>query len=277
MSKKRNLNRVKQRKQKFSASPPPAPQRKKRKTKVDYRQEKINWLISQGYSNPLDSFTVNQIDSIKISDIRKGTLTADDVPFLKSLYTDFDKEKRLGKYEHLFFAFRSFSGNTSLDFIISYETQKSNKNLLETTKNLMLLDNTFDGDVGTSSGKDGDIRFEMADIPVMKMNAALVKSFNKMSAKKSRRRHRDGEFIGWQILTQGKNDYFSRISFRDILIIYNALAGACVEYVRVDFTRWMYETIALIFPKFIQYLPSQSDIDNVHQRMPKVRKRRKNS
>ena len=45
---------------------------KKRKTKVDYRQDKINWLIDQGFSNPLEQFSLKEIDSLHIADIRKG-------------------------------------------------------------------------------------------------------------------------------------------------------------------------------------------------------------
>lgn len=284
MSKKRNLKRVskikKQREEEKRAKqlrsqPQPA---KKRKTKVDYRQDKINWLISQGYDNPLSLFTVNQIDSIKIADIRKGTLTADGVPFLKALYTEFDKEKRLGKDEHFFFAYRSFSGNTSLDFILSYQMRKSNKNLLDSAVHLMLLNTTYDGDEGTSSGKDGSIRYEMASINNMRMNAALLKSFNNMSNKsKSRRRHSDGEFLGWQILKQGKNPYLSRASFRDMLIIFNAFAENCVELERLDFSEWFLTVIEMVWPQFLHYFPSSDELNNVFRRSHKVpaKKRKK--
>ena len=142
----------------------------------------------------------------------------------------------------------------------------------------MLLDSTYTGEEGTSSGKDGSIRYEMATINNMRMNAALLKSFNNMSNKsKSRRRHSDGEFLGWQILKQGKNPYLSRASFRDMLIIFNAFAENCVELERLDFCEWFLTVIEMVWPQFLQYFPSSDDLNNVFRRSHKVpaKKRKK--
>lgn len=245
---------------------------KKRKTKVDYRQEKINWLIDQGYDNPLAEFTLREIDSLHIADIRKGTLLAENVPFLNKNKVNFNRVKLLqdtdGRPLNLKIAYRSLSWNNTLTDIIPRYTNLSNDKLVELAKNLLQLPRTYrvglDGVAEEgSSGKDGEIEFRVAvpdDFAFFDMNVKDIrnrnrKNYNAIQAGVKRKRVHSGDKYNVQYVSLHGKTAIDRMSFRECLIIYCAMAENVTEKTRKEFDNHYYNRLMdIVFAEELRIL-----------------------
>ncbi len=235
---------------------------KKRKTKVDYRQDKINWLIDQGYDNPLAEFTLKEIDSLHISDIRKGTLKSENVPFLNKNKVNFNRVKRLldenGNQYYTKIAYRSLSWNNTLNDIIPRYTNLSNDKLVELAKNLMTMEATYMADkhgnvLVPSSGKDGEViyqtgsinDFRFHDFEVNHIQAQMNKAWSRQSLGSKKPRIHTGDKHHLQYIRLHGSTAIDSMSFRECLLIYCAVAENVTEQNRIDFTNHYYRWVMM--------------------------------
>lgn len=252
----KTLNSIAQQEEKRQA------QAKRRKVDKQNRRNRKRQSIEKLGLDPFQ-FTLKQIDSIKIKDIENGNVDKYSYPFLFGLDTfDFDKIYKLKNGERFFFAFRDFSGETSLESIIKMYDKMDEKNLLRNLEHLATMRPTYSkngkGGGGNSSGAAGDYKFISGDQPTIE---AMTRETRKDNRKKSKRKEHGAQtYKGYQVLKTGVRNSFNETTPRNMLVIMNAFMANVTEWDRVYFYRTMYRQLAKHMPDFASILPQPLDL-----------------
>ena len=224
----------------------------KQKTAKDYRQQKAEYLRSLGYE-PYD-YTTKELDSIKISDIRKGNVSTDNYPFLTGF--DFTALYTIPDGKRMYFAYRDFSGETPLQELIAGVQGKSTDELIAELHNIVNMPMTAQaGKRGTSSGKGGVISYHCE-------SQNLIIDFNyadNRTTKKDKRhnakRQKETTYAGYQVLKNGNRNSFDKISGRGCLEIAVALMYNATEQSRADFYSAFYYDVTDTIPEMKRFMP----------------------
>lgn len=233
----------------------------RRKKRADSRKQtrikKQKYLESLGID--VWKLRVKDIDKVKIKDIESRKVNSKNYPHLFKETFDFNKEYSLHG-EKMFFAFRDFAGETSLETILSQYENLSDTVLLERLKQIVKQKPTYrrgNRKQGIaprgSSGSAGDYRFMCADSKTVSMFNLGTYSKNK---KKTKRKTHGGSQKGFQILQNenGKNS-FDTVTPHSMLVIMNAFIHNITEDDRVTFYKNVYTAIRKHMPDFAEILP----------------------
>jgi len=258
----RSLERLAQKTKKIQSE-------RRKKQRDNLRTWKGEELRKLGLS--LEGVTLTEIDRIKVKDIESGNISKHTYPNLygkssKEKPFDFDKEYSLGA-DRMFFAFRDFAGENSLDDIMKQYEKLSNTQLLKRLNEIVKKKATYkkgrkikqkDGGYKTiggrgSSGSAGEYRFMCASASTVSIFNLATYSTNR---KKTKRKKHVGAYKGFQILQNddGKNS-FSNVTPRGLLVIMNAFMHNITEDDRVTFYKNVYTAIKKHMPDFAEILP----------------------
>lgn len=228
-------------------------QKPPRMTKKDYRQQKADFLRHLGFE-PYD-YTTKQIDSIKISDIRSGKFNEENYPFLNSF--DFYKPYTLVNGKRMYFAYRDYSGEVSLEELLEGVRYKTTNQLLNELNNIVNMSPTAKpGKAGTSSGKGGEISYHCESQNLIVAFAYEDNLITRRSKRRNLKRQKSVTTAGFQILKNGSRNSFDIVTPRGLLEIAVALMYNATEISRMDFyTAFYYDCIESI-PELKRYFPT---------------------
>ena len=227
-------------------------QKPPRMTKKDYRQEKVDYLRKLGFE-PYD-FTTKQIDSIKISDIRKGKFNTDNYPFLYDF--DFYKPYKLPNGKRMYFAYRDYAGETPLEELLNIVKHKSTSELINELNNIVNMPMTGKaGKVGTSSGRAGEVSYHC-------QSQNLILEFNyqdRLTTRKDKRynkkRQKDITQAGYQVVKNGNRNSFDVVTGRGLLELGVAMMYNVTEQSRADFYSAFYYDCIEAIPEMARFIP----------------------
>ena len=245
--------------------------RKKRsKAKDDLRQRKKRQLEERGI-NPYD-FTLTKIDSIKIKDFENGNFNRKNYPkFFEGIF-DFDKIYVLKNGERMYFAFRDFAGEKSLDEILAEYEGKNPQVLLDRLKYLASLvpaytkkrrGSRLDDESGRgTNGAGGDYKYTCAKQNVITdQGKDTYQENNRLRKKPKRKEHGKQIYRGFQTLKpNGFNNSTNVVTPRRLLEVMCAFMSNITEWDRVTFYKRIYTDIKKHMPDFADLLPEPLNI-----------------
>lgn len=224
--------------------------RQKRKAnKADLRQRKVSLLESQGYDR--SQFTLKQIDTIKIKDLRSGDFNRNNYPkIFRTVTFDFDKIYVLKNSAVVQFAFRDFAGETSLEEILSQYAGLTPERLLDRIHELNSIRPTYSKGSkkkggGNSSGAAGDYKFLCGAKSAAVANRQDANAENtRLKRHPKRKAHGAQTYNGYQFLkSNGHNTYTNEITPRNLLIVTCAIMENVTEWDRVNFYNRVYNDL----------------------------------
>ena len=221
-------------------------------TKKDYRPLKVKAIRNLGFE-PYD-FTLKEIDSIKIDDIRKGKVNADKYPFLFRF--DFYKPYPLPNGKRMYFAYRDYAGETPLEELISIVQGKSTDTLIAELNNIVNMPMTAVAGVkGTSSGKAGVISYHCQQQNFITDFIYTDKKVTRKDKRYNAKRQKETTFAGFQTLKNGRLNSFDIITGRGVLEIAVALMYNATEQSRADFYSAFYYDVIEAIPEMQRFMP----------------------
>lgn len=226
---------------------------KQREYKNNTRKKKRQLLEKQGYSRELSN---SAIDKIKISDLENNRFNQKNYPKLFGEdYFDFYKMYSLHG-EKLYIAFRDFSCELNFGDIIEMFADMTPKQLLDKLNYIVHLAPEYNKNWGTdSNGKGGDYKIACDVQSNLIIEHSEVRNINR----RKRTREHTGNFKGYQVLKDGRNNSFKEVRPIKLLQIANAIMYNVTEWDRVDFYRSFYNIINRHIPEFARILPSPVD------------------
>jgi hypothetical protein len=220
----------------------------RRQRLLSNRSKKVQALAKAGIDPT--TITAKNIDKIKLKDL--DNITREKYPFLfPSGKFDFDKVYTLKNDERLYLAFRDFSGETTLEEILSQFAHLSNGALLDRLEVLAHMPPTYNRAAKSGRpGAAGDYRMTWG-----KQN--IITEFQAETYNKNRRKSKKhaGQYKGFQVLKDGRRNSFSEVTPRSMLIIMNAFMSHITEQDRLTFYADMYARIKNHMPDFAELLP----------------------
>lgn len=227
-------------------------QKPPRLTKKDYRQEKANYLRKLGFE-PFD-FTTKQIDSIKISDVRKNKFNTDKYPFLYGF--DFYEQYKLPKGKRMYFAYRDYAGETPLEEILTNVKSKSTKDLIGELNRIVNMPMTGKaGKVGTSSGVAGEVSYHCQSQNLIIEFNYQDKRITSRDKRINKKRQKDTTHAGFQVIKNGNRNSFDVVTGRGLLEIGGAMMSNVTEQSRADFYAAYYYDVIEAIPQMARFMP----------------------
>lgn len=222
--------------------------------KLERRHKKQKFLESKGL-NPFD-YTVKQIDSIKLKDIESNTFDRQNYPdFFGIKNFDFEKEQKLKNGERMFFAFRDFAGETSLEEALAEFKKMSNEQLLDRLEQIATLRPQYRKGSDNSNGSAGDYKFLCQQ--QMFITEEQKDVYNKNRRKKTK--EHTGAFKGFQVLKNGNRNSYDVVTPRGLMIIANAIMHNVTEMDRLSFYQNFYKAVERHLPDFADIIPKPLD------------------
>lgn len=231
-----------------------APKQKPPKmTKKDYRQQKADYLRSLGFE-PYE-FTTKELDSIKISDIKKGTFNTDKYPFIRGF--DFYEPYPVTNGKRFYFAYRDYAGETPLEELISAVKGKTTDQLINELNAIVNMPMTAKaGKTGTSSGKAGVISYHCEQQNIILDFNYEDKRVTQKDKRRNKKRQKAVETAGFQVLKNGNRNSFDVLTGRGVLEIAVALMYNATEQSRADFYSAFYYDVLDVIPEMRKFMPA---------------------
>lgn len=229
--------------------------RKKADSRRSTRLKKQKYLESLG----IDVWTLRlkDIDSVKIKDIESKQVNSKNYPHLFKNAFDFNKVYTLKNNERMYFAFRDFAGETSLEEILSLFYNLSDVQLLERLKSIVGLKPTYrkkgSKTKHLSSGKAGDYKYICANQTVIELFHKDNYNYNRR--KKINIRKHQGQYKGFQVLKSGARNSLDKFTPHNMLILLNAFMYNITELDRDTFYKNVYRDLCKHAPDFAEILP----------------------
>ena len=210
-----------------------------------------------------------KIDSIKLSDIKNGRVNRENYPWLfVSKEFDFDKIYKLKNNERMFVAFRDYQGELDFSELLEQYSKYNNGALIDGLESIVNTPPSYQKGVsGSSSGRAGDYKFQVAPEEVIKIfnqeaynetrrdKRALQNQRKGKRKKNDRRQHYKGEAVGFQVMKDGNRVSHSEVTPRNLLIMANALMYNITEQERGNFYTRFYTDIIKHIPEMVEILP----------------------
>ena len=222
---------------------------KEREYKRSLYERKYNALKKKNID--VSKLTKKQIMSLKVKDIQNDNITKYNYPQFYGLHMiDFNKVYSLGANK-MYLAFRDFTGETSLEEIISEFSNMSDADLLANLEYLVNLPTRGGGRKG-SNGVAGDYKFIIAP-------QAVIEDFQRDTYNKNRRkktRLHKGQYKGYQVLKHGRYSGFKNVTPHNMLVLANAIMSHVTEQDRLNFYQRFYIDMGKYIPEFAEILPT---------------------
>ena len=217
----------------------------------EYKRELYNrkYDALKALNIDVSKLTKKQINSLKLKDLKNDNVNKYTYPQFYGLHMlDFNKVYSLGGNK-LYLAFRDFTGETSLEEIISEFSGMSDAELLQNLEYLVNLP-TLGGGRG-SSGAAGDYKFIIAP-------QAVIQDFQRETYNTNRRkktRLHKGQYKGFQVLKNGRYSGFKNVTPHNMLVLANAIMSHVTELDRLNFYQRFYNDMCKYIPEFGDILP----------------------
>lgn len=237
--------------------------REKKKKQLDYERTQKYFALEKASGISMDRWKrikKKKLDSMSLSDIKKGNFSIADFPELyNEKAIDFDKEYLVPDGKRVYFAFRALNGEIDISEELQRYSKYSNTELINNLKSLknkpLTATRNKKGSKGKnigSSGKAGEGQVQLLstnsfqslyneNYNVNRRANTHAKKLSKSAQKKGISFQHSGIDYHWQYISQSfdgnRATGYSKISIRKLLVIGNAV----MDNIREDDRKGWYE------------------------------------